>query len=345
MESALAACRSRGVSRSIRNLASSPNVRTIVNQNFVNPTRISEPAGFAYSPLPKESKVDDKGIYLFNRLSFNDVVQILAGIRKSDYSNDGTINEDVKTPYTAKPTSYSLGAVFKPVEWLSAYGTYIEGLEETDIAPRDTDNEGQAFAPTLSEQYEAGIKIQPKSDLLIQLAYFRIDRGAAYIGAPLPGQTLPHFYTDGSERYEGGEASLTGYVTPDLALYATATILKARYRDNPTIAGNRIDGTPKNTWSLAGEYRLSWLDPGLKVTAGAYHTGSLPVNAANLAFTEGYTTFDVGASYAFEVGDYELVARVNGQNIFGEKYWAAAGGNSLAMNLPPSVKFSLSVQY
>lgn len=334
-----------GASRAIRTLASSPNVRTTFDQNFINPTRISEPANFNYSPLPAPSEVDDKGIYLFNRLSFYDVVDILGGIRKSDYTNDGSINQTTKTPYQAKPTAYSLGFVVKPVEWVSVYGTYIEGLEETDIAPSNSSNADQVFPPTLSTQYEAGIKLQPKRDLLIQAAYFKIDRGAAYLGPPLPGDTLGFFYTDGEERYEGGELSVTGYLTPDLALYATATILNARYRNNATIAGNRVDGAPKNTWSLAGEYRVSWFDPGLKVTAGAYHTGPQPVNAANQAFTDGFTTFDVGASYAFDFGDHQLVARVNGQNITGERYWVSVGGNSLAQNVPPSVKFSLSFDY
>src|SRR3546814_9954601 len=84
----------------------------------------------------------------------------------------------------------------------------------------------------------------PKSDLLIQLAYFKIDRGAAY-AANLPGTDTLHFYTNGREVYEGGELSITGYVTPDLAVYATATILSAHYRGQPGIAGNRVDGTPK----------------------------------------------------------------------------------------------------
>jgi iron complex outermembrane receptor protein len=332
-----------GVSRSIRSLASSPNIRTTFNQNFANPVFISDP-NLVYSALPPISKVDDKGIYLFNRLNFDDIVQVLAGIRKSDYSNDGSINAVTKTPYTAKPTSYSLGLMLKPKEWVSLYGTYIEGLEETPAAPSTTDNATEVFPPTNSKQYEAGIKIQPKPDLLIQMAYFKIDRGAAY-AANLPGTTTLHFYTDGREVYEGGELSVTGYVTPDLALYATATLLSAHYRGQPGIAGNRVDGTPNRTWSLAGEYRPSWLDPNLKVTAGMYHTGTQALNANNVAFTDSFTTYDLGASYSFNIGDHQLVARVNGQNITGKRYWASVGGNSLAPALPGTVKLSLSFQY
>src|SRR3546814_15728837 len=83
-------------------------------------------------------------------------------------------------------------------------------------------------------------------------SYFKIDRGAAY-AANLPGTDTLHFYTNGREVYEGGELSITGYVTPALALYATATILSAHYRGPPGIAGNRTDGPPQGKWAPAGE--------------------------------------------------------------------------------------------
>src|SRR3546814_19700251 len=106
--------------------------------------------------------------------------------------------------------------------------------------------------------------------------------------------------------------SITGYVTTVFAGYGTAMILSAHDRGQPGIAGNRFDGTPKGTWSLAGEYRPSWLDPGLKITGGVYHTGTQALNANNVAFTRGYTTYDLGASYSFDIGAHKLVARVHG---------------------------------
>lgn len=332
-----------GASRVIRTLASSANVRTSFKQNFANPVYITNP-NLIYTPLPVSTQIDDKGLYAFDRLSFNDVVQLLGGVRKSWYKNDGSINVSTKTPYSASPTSFSGGFVIKPVKWASAYGTYIEGLEETAAAPSTADNATEVFPPTNSQQYEAGLKFEPKSNLLIQLAYFKIKRGAAYT-ANLPGTTTLHYYTNGREVYEGAEASLTGYVTPDLALYLTATKLSAHYRDNPGIAGNRVDGAPDYTWSAAGEYRLSWLDPGFKLTAGVYHVGTQPINANNQAFTKGYTTFDVGGSYTFKLDGHTLIARVNGQNVTNKRYWASVGGGSLAESLPATVKFSLSFQY
>lgn len=340
-----------GAARSIRILASSPNIRFAPPdpthpagyQNFIHPRFITDP-NLAYTPLPDSSTVDDKGAYIFDRLSFNDIVQVLGGVRWSDYKNDGSINVSTHTPYEAKPTSYSGGLIVKPVKWASVYGTYIQGLEETPAATSGTDNELEVFPPTTSTQWEAGLKLEPKANLLAQLAWFKIDRGAAY-AANRPGTNILHYFTDGREIYQGVEVSLSGYVVPDLAINATATVLSAHYRDNLTVGGNRVDGAPKNTWSLFGEYTLSWLDPGLKVNAGVYHTSSQAVDANNDAFTDPYTTFDIGASYAFAVGEHTLIARINGQNITGKRYWASVGGSSLAENVPSAVKFSLAFKY
>ncbi|WP_066811270.1 TonB-dependent siderophore receptor [Sphingomonas asaccharolytica] len=332
-----------GASRTIRANASSANVRVPFAQNFANPVYIPNP-NIPYSALPPVSRIDDKGVYVFDRLSFNDVIELLGGIRKSSYKNDGSINNVTKTPYSAKPTSYSAAIMVKPVKWVSVYATYIEGLEETPAAPSTTDNATQIFAPTVSTEYEAGLKVQPVSNLLFQAAYFKIDRGAAY-AANLPGTTTLHYFVDGRQVYEGAEFSLTGYVVPDLAVNVAGMVLSAHYRDQPVIAGLRVDGTPKNSWSVSGEYRLSWLDPALKLTGGVYHTGSQAVNANNQAFTDPYTTFDVGGSYTFKLSGHELIARVNGQNITGKRYWASVGASSLAETVPSTVKFSLAFKY
>jgi iron complex outermembrane receptor protein len=316
-------------------------VRVSIAQNFLNPVLIANP-NLAFAARPKPTRIDDRGLYFFDRLSFNDIVQLLGGIRFSDYRDSSIINGG-KT-FKATPTSLSGGVVVKPVKWISAYGTYIEGFEGTPAAPIATENNTDSFPPTNSIQYEAGIKLEPKDNLLIQAAYFDIDRGASY-QAINPTTGNQHYYTDGRERYRGFEFSLTGNVIDDLALYATFTALSAHYNQTPNIAGKRVEGTPKNTWSLAGEYTVSWLDPGLKLTAGAYHTGTQALNAANNAFTDPYTTFDLGGSYTFTFNDHQLVARVNAQNITGKRYWAATGANILAENLPSLVKFSLSFKY
>ena len=336
-----------GASRSLRTLAGSPSTpRTTIASNFLNPVIVPDPNAVD-GTRPPPSQIDDRGIYAFDRLSIHDVVQLLGGVRASDYYDQGSTNTAVKTPYRVKPVSWSGGFLIKPVEWVSAYGTFIEGLEENSIGSANVDNEYQVFAPIRSTLYEGGLKLQPRKNLLIQLSYFDIKRSGAYNERNLPGTDILHGFGDATQTYRGFEGSVSGYVTKDLAINATVTFLKARTyeAEDPDSLHTRPNGTPSNTWSLFGEYTLSWLTPGLKVSAGAYHTGSQPLDDTNNLILSGYTTFDIGASYAFEMGGHAFTARVNGQNITGKRYWAAVASGSLSESLPANVKFSLAASF
>jgi len=336
-----------GASRALRGLAGSPATpRVTYFSSYLNPVIAPNPnAVLGVKPVP--SRVDDKGIYAFDDLSFKDIIHVTGGVRATDYTNDGSTNSSTKTPYNVKPTAWSGGVMIKPAEWASVYGTYIQGLEENAIASNNVDNAQTVFPPITSTLYEAGLKLQPRKNLLIQLAYFDIKREGAYNERALPNSTIIHGFGDATQTYRGFEASIGGYVTKDLAINAALMLLKARtfQATNAASVPTRPSGTPDNSWSLFGEYTLSWLTPALKVSAGAFHTGDQPLDDTNKVFAPAYTTFDVGASYTFQMAGHELVARINGQNITNKRYWAAVGSAAIAESLPGSIKFSLSFKY
>jgi len=336
-----------GASRSLRSLAGSLSTpRTLLASSYLDAPVYADPHA-TKGDRPPPSHIDDKGAYVFDQLKVHEFLQLLGGVRFSDYSDDGSTNLITKTPYKAKPVSWSGGFLIKPVEWISGYGTYIQGVEANSVASTNVDNTFQTFAPISSTLYEAGLKLQPRKNLLVQLSYFDIKREGAYNERNLPGTNILHGFGDATQTYRGFEGSVTGYVTKDLAINAAVTWLKARtyQAENPASPHTRPSGTPNNTWSLFGEYTLSWLSPGLKVNAGAYHTGSQPLDDTNHLIVSGYTTFDVGASYAFELAGHSLTARVNGQNITGKRYWAAVASGSLSESLPSIVKFSLAANF
>ncbi|HEX7852014.1 MAG TPA: TonB-dependent receptor [Sphingomonas sp.] len=336
-----------GASRSLRSLAGSPATpRTQFYSDFNNPVIFPDPnASVGTRPIP--STIDDKGLYAFDDLSFKNIVHLTGGVRVTDYTNDGSTNLNTKAPYEVKPTAWSGGVIVKPMEWASLYGTYIQGLEENMIASNNVDNAQTVFPPISSTLYEAGLKLQPRKNLLIQLAYFDIKREGAYNERIDPTTNLLHGFGDATQTYRGFEGSVGGYLTKDLAINATLMLLKARtfQAANALSPHNRPGGTPAVSWSLSGEYTLSWLTPSLKVSGGAFHTGNQAVDDTDKTYTRPYTTFDVGASYDFDLGGHKLTARVTGQNITNKRYWAAVGAGTLAESLPSTVKFSLAFNY
>ncbi|HCJ29173.1 MAG TPA: TonB-dependent siderophore receptor, partial [Pseudomonas sp.] len=120
--------------------------------------------------------------------------------------------------YSETRTSPNVSLVYKPVEWLTTYATYIEGLQTGGVAPSGTNNAGQALAPIVSEQYEIGAKAE-LGGALFTVALFEIDKPNTYTNA------ANVFVQDGMQNNKGVEFSVTGKVTPALTLVGGITLL------------------------------------------------------------------------------------------------------------------------
>ena len=89
----------------------------------------------------------------------------------------------------------TIAAVFRPLDGLSLYGSYVEALEQGATAPETAANANQVFPPLVSKQYEFGAKAEA-DDWSASAALFRIERGLTY--------TTPAnvFTQDGEARYQ-----------------------------------------------------------------------------------------------------------------------------------------------
>lgn len=311
-------------------------------QNYYNPVALGYLPINGNTPYnaSRDTEINDVGYYAFDRMKFGgpsgDLISVLLGGRKAVYRESSKAKGRT---YAANPFSYSVGLVLKPRSWISGYGTYIEGLESTPAAPLTAVNAGQTLGPSKSKQYEGGIKIQPHKGLLFTASYFDIRRELTYT-------TLANVYVkDGRATYRGFEASLSGQITPELSVYASALFLSAKQgqTSNPALIGNRIENTAKTTWSVFGAYKLDRFVQGLAVNAGAYYVGNRAINPQNTLFLPGYTLFDVGGSYTTKLGERPLTFRVNARNVGNKRYFASTGGNYVAFGTPEQIKFSVSL--
>jgi iron complex outermembrane receptor protein len=353
-----------GASQNIREAFNSTNVRATCpgetptaprvtcTQNVFDPVDIPETAFPARTGT--QARIKDIGYYLFDRIKMTNWLQVLAGVRKTDYTE--TNLDTGAITFHDQPVSISYGAVVKPWPWMSIYGTYIEGLESTPGAPVTAANFGATMPATNSTQREAGIKIEPHPGLLIQAAYFNIERDSAFVN----GANL--YVLDGRARFRGTEFSVTGEVMPGWSLYATGQFLDAKQISGadtltttnamtgvvtvvPTVVGRKIENTPERTFSLATEYRFSRLLQGFSVNGAAYYISERAVNQFNQAFIPGYTLFDVGGAYNGTFYGHETTIRVTGQNIADKKYFSSTGSSIVAQGPPRMVKFSVTMRF
>lgn len=325
---------------------------TTCRQNVYSPVDIPE------TPFPSRSgrrtQIDDFGIYLFDRMQATARLKLLAGVRLTDYEE-----KDVDTgvvAFEARPKSISLGAVVQPSTRVTGYLTYIEGLESTPPAPIAAANAGDILPAAESEQWEAGLKVALRPELLFQAAYFDIERGSAFVN----GANV--YVLDGRARYRGTEVSLTGEAHPDWSIYATAQFLDARQISGaetrvtvdpgtgavtvvPTVVGRKVENAPKRTFSLSSEYRLNRLLPGFSVNGAAYYVSERAVNAFNQAFIPAYTLVDVGATYTRAFRGQETTIRATGMNVAGKRYFSSTGANFIAQGPPRTWRLSLSVRF
>ena len=316
-------------------------------QNFLDPRPVPEFLIPVFLPADT-TRIDDRGYYAFETAKFWDKLNVLAGVRKSDYTESDQTT--ATQTFHATPVSPSYGIVYKLFSWFNLYGTYIEGLESTAPAPTTAVNANAQLGPSQSKQWEGGIKIEPRPGLLLQAAYFDINRASTYVNS------ANVYVRDGRAVYRGEELSLTGEITPELSVYASAMYLDAKQDSGspttivgttitPTANGKEIEDTAKQTYSVAAEYRWSRWVQGLSTTAGLYYVGPQAVNALNQAFTGGYTTFDLGAAYTTYFWDQQFTMRLNGQNITNKRYWASTGGLFLGEGPPAVVKFSVQTRF
>lgn len=319
------------VNKRLSEIPSNPSVN--VPQNFLNPVEI------LYRPLParvvaRVTDVEDKGAYLFDRMTFGDGewLQLLAGWRDTQYES-----LDRGITYKADEGSAAIGLVVKPKDWLSLYGTYIEGLEEGGVAPLTASNSGELLPPSVTEQVEFGVKAE-FDRLLVTLAYFDIDRPSAFVNS----QNV--FALDGRTAYTGFEFSASGEIG-DFSIYSTAMWLDAEQQKaaSAAVIGKRPENTPEFTGSLFVDYRLPGV-MGLSISAGVFHVGSRPINAQNTGFAAGYTTYDLGGRYDTEIGGKPSTFRLYVENLTDEAYWSATGSNLLGVSLPRTVKLSFTTR-
>lgn len=114
----------------------------------------------------------------------------------------------------------------KPWQNVSVYASYIEGLETGTTVGDNYANAGEVFAPYVSKQYEAGVKVDWGS-VTTTLAAFQIARPNTVAVASATGG-LPTLSLDGEQENRGIELNAYGEVFDGVRLLGGVTFLDAR---------------------------------------------------------------------------------------------------------------------
>lgn len=286
--------------------------------NLFDPATLPEPVTPTAADNPTHTRSVLSSLALADTLSFaGDSVLLTLGARLQRVEVDSSEPGEPDQRYDERATSPALGVVWRTTEALSLYANYMEGLTQGQTAPETASNAGQVFAPYRSKQVEAGIKYD-MGNLTSTLSVFRIEKPAYYTEN---GYLRP----DGEQRNQGLELNLFGEPLGGVRILGGAMLLDAELTRtaNGSNDGNRAIGAPILNANLGVEWDLPQVQ-GLTLTARAIHTGAQYLDPANTQKADAWQRYDLGARYAFAIGETDVTLRASVENVMDKAYWASA---------------------
>ena len=251
--------------------------------------------------------------------------------------------------------SYRLGAVFKPLPYVSIYAAFGNARTPSSATVRAgcTSGSGATFvnfcdvAPETARTYEIGVKADLfDRRLQATAALFRNERSNFRVPSNEPGVPDPQVL-DGRSRVDGLALGLSGALTPAWTIFANYTYLNGTVRqsvsdfclDTPGATGcgnsaaipdpqrgDRLIQTPRHSGSLFTTYRLPF---GLEIGYGLTYQGRFATHQRNLLqrtqyYAEDFLIHRLFLSYTLTQG---LTAQLNVQNVTDEHYFTGVRNN------------------
>lgn len=292
----------------------------------------------------KSARTTSRNIMIGDNIIINKQWSILGGVNYTTlgsfrYAVDG--NRTSKYEKSAWTPTASL--IYKPLESLTTYATYMEALQNGVIVGNNFTNAGEVLPPLVSNQYEVGAKYDWNNRFLLTSALFRIERANQYSDNAQP---LPTYVQDGLQVHQGVELTLTGKVTNNLTLMGGGTLMdpKVKKSNNSALEGKKSVNVAPVSAKIYAEYAIPSLE-GLVLTGGVYYTGERYADAANTTKASDYTLFDVGGRYTTRMLNNLLVLRFNVANLTNKNYWIAESITGATLGIPRTFSFSASMTF
>lgn len=315
--------------------------------NIYHPVFVAAPSttGFSSRP-PKTDTLELPSLAISDTISlFDDRLAITLGARhqRVKYIEYDTSTGVGSTSYDESAITPVLAIVFKPLNNLSLYGNYIEGLNKGNTASVGTTNAGQVFPPIKSKQYEVGAKYD-FGHIATTVSLFNIQKPS---GMPVSNGDGTYTYKmDGEQRNRGIEFNVFGEIARNARLLGgiTYTSAKLTHTENGTNDGNTAPNVSRWLANLGGEFDPQSV-PGLTVSARTIATGSQYLEAENLRSIPGWTRWDIAARYKTRAWNHPLVLRAGIENLFNRNYWASGSGSWIYLGNPRTLSLSASMDF
>lgn len=252
----------------------------------------------------------------------------LLGMREDWADNDTKSYKTGEVKHQAdRAFTWRLGSVYQFDNGIAPFVSYSQSFQPQVGA----DFDGHAFTPSKGEQYEAGVKFQPKqSNSFITLSLFQLTKSDVATSDP---QHQGFNVLTGEVRSRGIEAEAHASLSNHLQLIGSYTYTDITNTESTTATKDKAPvGIPRNAASLWMDYSLySGPLAGWQFGAGARYIGGSYGDSANSFTTSSATLVDIALRYDLGQLTPKLSgwsASLNGSNLFDRHYVASCSGTS-----------------
>lgn len=246
---------------------------------------------------------------------FAGIGEVGAALVRTDYRKAVDQPGLPPTVTRARPWLLSLMGRLRVSDRLSVYGSFAEGLEESEAAPDSAVNRGAPVPALRTRQIDAGVRWQLRAGLSAVVGAFDLEK--------------PYFTLDAADRYRrlgtirnrGLELSLAGALTPRLDI-VLGTLLQAPRVTGPAVDEGLVGERPVGLLKRVSTLNLDWRPAGLKgvsLDLSVAARGREVATADNRVAIPARAVAAVGARYRFKLGGRDALLRMIIDNLTDER--------------------------
>lgn len=304
--------------------------------------RIDEPILAAEPILSSGAQTTDEVRQLTAGLGYEgrwrDVGELSLGIQRTFYE------KTVVRPSGPLPVSESSPWLFNGTLSVLAgrdlvfYAGYSKGLEESPVAPDVAVNRGEAPPAIITEQMDAGFRLNLSPTLRLVAGVFDVRKPYFALDPDLIFREL------GEVRNRGLELSVAGQITPRLSIVLGAVFLDATVSGDAVdlgLIGRRPVGSIGRVVNGALDWNLPWAE-GLSLDLAYEASSDRDANAANTLVIPARYVFSLGGRYRFDLLDKPATFRAQLASV-NDAYGFNNLGEGFYYNPPRRFQMSLTV--
>lgn len=251
-----------------------------------------------------KTKNNQLGLYLQDQMMIADKWAVQIGVRYDDSQNKThNTTTGAKTKVDNEEWTTNFGVAYLMDSGFTPYASYAQSFNPII----QLDQNGNPAKPERGEQYEVGLKYQPRSfDGYFNIAAFEVSK------ENLARQVAGQLTQIGEVRNRGVELEAVANVTEELTLIGNVSFIDSEITEdaNSSNVGNTPSQIADQLASAWANYRfLSGPLDGLTVGAGARYIGDSYADNTETNVVPSYTLFDATVSYRIEDYKFQVAAK------------------------------------